>query len=287
MGSPWTRRESRHLPVTGQTVSRQQPLIGCLHVGDFRIETQFTQGTQHDSTELFRCNSESLVKLRVMRAYMRHSDCRWYETSLETALEALARIIPGPAVTPAVVIDNPDTTLFALEVEMRIWTAQKAMMATRAQTAAGIVAKLCMVAHSMTVDLAKLAVNDTVGDQMLRNTAEDAVLFGSLPALPDADLQTLWREYRQNSKEWDNDYQKNGEENEATYASRAAAIVRRIIATPSESVLGLAIKLRVAADNFPEGEEPEHNDDRALASALNDADRLAGFTEPQRVWRAS
>ena len=72
-----------------------------------------------------------------------------------------------------------------------------------------------------------------------------------------------------------------------THGNRASEIERRIIDTPAESTLGIAIKLRIAADYYPENEKPEHNDDRALASALNDADRLANFTEPRRVWRAS
>ncbi len=51
--------------------------------------------------------------------------------------------------------------------------------------------------------------------------------------------------------------------------------------------LGLAIKLRIAVDNTPEDEEPEFNDERAMLAVLDDVDRLAGFTEPRRVWGTS
>ena len=117
----------------------------------------------------------------------------------------------------------------------------------------------------------------------LANMEDIATPAPAIVERPDADLRGLWQEYRQNSTEWD----AAADDESERYGNRAHGIERRIIDSPAQGILGIAIKLRVAADNFPEGERPEHNDDRALASVLNDADRLAGFTEPQRVWRAS
>ena len=118
---------------------------------------------------------------------------------------------------------------------------------------------------------------------LLRTIGEGLERIGATASVdPDSTLLDLWREYRQNSKEWGTQ-----DDDAGPYAERAQEIERRIIAAPAEGVLGLAIKLRIAVDNTPEDEEPEFNDQRAMLAVLDDVDRLAGFNEPRRVWRVS
>ena len=235
------------------------------------------------------------VKLRVIRAYLRHSECDWYEESLDTALAALAAA-PAPAVIPAAATGNPDAKLFALEAEIkaaheglaaapdnnaahepwyeRSWAAQQAMLATPAQTAEGIVSKLRMVANSMgPADMAD-ADTDSIGDQMLKSTVRNAARIGAtVPVDPDAAFASLWREHQQCLKDWGPDETPKDEK----ARDRAFELERQIVGTPAQSVFGVAVKLWIAThDNLPY-EKPEYTDEKALVSARDDAVRLSGL----------
>ena len=248
------------------------------------------------------------AKLRLLRSSFDNLSV-WGEEGWKTCLTSLegmngtTAVAPEPETEIGTAPASPEAVLFALEVEMkaahegldaapdnnaahepwyqRMEAAEKAALATPAQTGAGVLAKLRMAAHYL-----PNVRFDQPHDSWVRNVIADAQRIGATAsAATDAALQGLWREYRQNCKEWG--AAADDTEAEATCAKRAEEIERRIIATPSESALGLAIKLRIAVDNTPEDEEPEFNDQRAMLAVLDDVDRLAGFSEPRRVWRAS
>ncbi|MCH8112037.1 MAG: hypothetical protein IH905_08825 [Proteobacteria bacterium] len=95
---------------------------------------------------------------------------------------------------------------------------------------------------------------------------------------PDAELQSLWREYVQNREDWNKtdedtpEYERCGEESDE--------IERRISATPAQGIHGLAVKLMLAADDLYDHKtlaDQEALDDRALVSARDDAVRLTGI----------
>lgn len=95
---------------------------------------------------------------------------------------------------------------------------------------------------------------------------------------PDAKLQSLWRKYLQNRTEW-NKTEEDTPEYERCH-EESTAIATRISATPAQGIVGLAVKIMIAANEPYEHEAVADQttlDDKALISARDDAMRLTGI----------
>jgi len=85
---------------------------------------------------------------------------------------------------------------------------------------------------------------------------------------PDAALAGLWREYLRNRAEW-NKTEEDTPEYERCH-EESTAIATRISATPAQGIVGLAVKIMIAANEPYEHEAVADQttlDDKALISA--------------------
>ena len=243
------------------------------------------------------------VKLRLMRSYMKHSDCDWFDRCWDSCLASLVNMAGTPTPVPSAgPTGNLDAKLFALEAEMkaahegfhaatavvgstdedhqpwydRMMAVEEAAQAIPAQTAMGVLAKVRMAAW---YQHPKPSEDNEAHEIWLRNIVADAQRVGAaVPVDPDAAPQDLWQEFLQNRVEWNrakedtDEYERCGKESSAT--------AERITAIPAQGVYGLAVKLMIGTNVLYENRtlaDEKYQDERAVISARDDAMRLTGL----------